>query len=55
MRAGAVGRRRGDQSGEGGLHDLDDRVLRGLCVCGDVREALGMRVYLVWRAGLEPG
>ncbi len=33
VRAGAGGQGRGYQPGDGGLHNLDDRVLRGLCVC----------------------
>ncbi len=44
VRAGAVGSGRGDQPGDGGLHILDGRVLRGLYVCGDVRVAPCMHV-----------
>jgi hypothetical protein len=44
VRAGAVGSGRGDKPGDGGLHNLDGKVLRGLCMCGDVREAPCMHV-----------
>ncbi len=55
VRADAVGSGRGNQPGDGGLPNLDGKVLRGLCVCGDVREAPCMHVQLVGCAGMARG
>ncbi len=44
VRVDAVGSGCGNQPGGGELHNLDGRVLLGLYVCGDVREAPCMHV-----------